>query len=306
LLLDDPIQDISVNTSHPAWMVKRWIERYGIDETRALAEANNSMPPLVLRANTLRISRDKLLMMLAEEKISAEPTPFSPDGVIVDRAFSYQDLAAIHGLFAVQDEASQMIGFLLAPQRGERVLDACAAPGGKTTHLAQIMQDEGEIIAVDKDPYRLKQLEENIQSLGIRSVKVMQADISELQGLGTFDRVLLDAPCSSTGVIRRNPDVKYRHSRQGIAAFGKKQGELLHAVAPLLRKGGRLVYSVCSIEPEEGETVIQDFLKTSGEFRIIEADRKFIATFMKNGFFRTFPHRHAMDGFFGALLCKKA
>jgi 16S rRNA (cytosine967-C5)-methyltransferase len=199
-----------------------------------------------------------------------------------------------------------MIGFLLSPQPGERILDACAAPGGKTTHLAQLMQNSGEILANDKDPHRLRKLEENIRSLGIQTVRVTQADIGAPEGLGTFDRILLDAPCSSTGVIRRNPDVKYRHVLQDIIAFGKRQAQLLRAVAPLLREGGRIVYAVCSIEPEEGEDVIQEFLKTTGEFRMIDADQEFMTTFMRNGFFRTFPHKHDMDGFFGALLCKKA
>jgi len=302
----DPEKDVSINTSHQPWMVKRWIERYGIDETRSLAEANNNMPPLVLRANTLRIARDELLERLAEKKIRAEVTRFSPHGIVIDRAFSFQDLGAFQGLFSVQDEASQMIGFLLSPQPGERILDACAAPGGKTTHLAQLMQNSGEILASDKDPHRLRKLEENIRSLGIQTVRVTQADIGAPEGLGTFDRILLDAPCSSTGVIRRNPDVKYRHVLQDIIAFGKRQAQLLRAVAPLLREGGRIVYAVCSIEPEEGEDVIQEFLKTTGEFRMIDADQEFMTTFMRNGFFRTFPHKHDMDGFFGALLCKKA
>jgi 16S rRNA (cytosine967-C5)-methyltransferase len=304
--IDDPVKDISINTSHQPWMVKRWIERYGIDETRSLTEANNSIPPLVLRTNTLRIARNELLRRLAEAEIGAQATRFSPDGIVMDRAFSFQDLAAFQGLFSVQDEASQMIGFLLSPQQGERILDACAAPGGKTTHLAQLMQDKGEIIAIDKDDHRLGKLQENIRSHGIESVRVIRADIGAQKGLGTFDRILLDAPCSSTGVIRRNPDVKYRHTRQDIITFGKKQANLLRAVAPLLRDGGKIVYSVCSIEPEEGEHVIQDFLKTSGEFRIIDADQEFMTTFMRNGFFRTFPHKHTMDGFFGALLCKAA
>jgi 16S rRNA (cytosine967-C5)-methyltransferase len=306
LPIADPEEDVSINTSHQPWMVKRWIERYGIDETRSLAEANNNMPPLVLRANTLRIARDELLERLAEKKIRAEVTRFSPHGIVIDTAFSFQDLGAFQGLFSVQDEASQMIGFLLSPQPGERILDACAAPGGKTTHLAQLMQNSGEILAIDRDPHRLRKLEENIRSLGIQSVKVTQADIAAPEGLGTFDRILLDAPCSSTGVIRRNPDVKYRHVLQDIIAFGKRQVQLLRAVAPLLREGGRIVYAVCSIEPEEGEDVIQEFLKTTGEFRMIDADQEFMTTFMRNGFFRTFPHKHDMDGFFGALLCKKA
>ncbi|MBI5632032.1 MAG: 16S rRNA (cytosine(967)-C(5))-methyltransferase RsmB [Nitrospirae bacterium] len=306
LVYEDVVKDISINTSHQEWMVKRWVARFGRDEARLLAEANNSMPPLVLRTNTLRISREELLRGFAEKEIKATASPFSPDGIVIGRETSYQDLSSFYGLFAVQDEASQLITYLLSPQKGDRVLDACAAPGGKTTHMAQMMEDKGKIIAVEKDPQRILKLEESISALGISSAETVLADISELTDIGTFDRILLDAPCSSTGVIRRNPDVKYRHAMQDIIDFGKKQKELLRAVSSLLRKEGRLVYSVCSIEPEEGEQVIRDFLKTTDEFRIIEADHECIKPFVKNGFFRTFPHNDNMDGFFGVILCRMA
>lgn len=305
LIYDDIVKDISINTSHQQWMVERWLTRFGRDEARLLAGANNSMPPLVLRANTLRISRKELLRAFAEKNILAEPAHFSPDGIVIGGDTSYQDLSCFFGLFAVQDEASQLISYLLAPKKGERVLDACAAPGGKTTHIAQIMEDEGQIIAVEKDPKRILKLEESMSALGVRSAESIRADISELKGIGTFDMILLDAPCSSTGVIRRNPDVKYRHALKDIYEFGKKQAELLKAVSPLLRREGRLVYSVCSIEPEEGEQVIRDFLKTTDEFRIIEPDQEFMKPFTNNGFFRTFPHTNSMDGFFGVILCRK-
>jgi len=305
LVYKDVVKDISINTSHQEWMVKRWITHFGRDEARLLADANNAMPPLVLRTNTLRISRDELLRGFAEKMIPAEAARFSSDGIIIGGETSYQDLSSFYGLFAVQDEASQLISYLLAPKKGERVLDACAAPGGKTTHIAQIMEDKGEIIAVEKDPQRSLKLEESISTLGVGSAAAIRADISELKGIGTFDRILLDAPCSSSGVIRRNPDIKYRHVLQDIVEFGKKQSRLLTAVAPFLRAGGRIVYSVCSIEPEEGEQVIGDFLKTTDEFRIIEADQEFMKPFMKNGFFRTFPHKNSMDGFFGVILCRR-
>lgn len=303
---DDPARDISVNTSHPEWMVRRWIETYGIDEARSLAEANNSLPPLILRTNTLKISRDDLLELFEKENIPAQPTRFSPEGIVMERSVSYQDIAGFYGLFAVQDEASQLVSHLLSPRQGERVLDACAAPGGKTTHIAQLMVDRGEIVAVEKDPLRTASIEENVRSLGIQSVRLLQADFTGMKDTGTFDRILLDAPCSSTGVIRRNPDVRYRHTEKDIAAFGEKQTLLLNAAAHQLKKGGRLVYSVCSIDPLEGDRVVRDFLKTAEEFRIIEAERDFLAPFIKDGFFRTYPHKHAMDGFFGVILCKKA
>jgi len=305
IFFDDPAKDISTNTSHPEWIVRRWIQLYGISETRTIAETNNTMPPLTLRTNTLRISRDDLLDVFRQEKIPSRPTKFSPDGIVVDSRVSYQDIAGFHGLFAVQDEASQLISHLLSPCQGERVLDACAAPGGKTTHIAQLMKDQGEIVAVEKDPLRTFRIKENICSLGIRSVQLLQADITEIQITKRFDRILLDAPCSSTGVIRRHPDVRYRHTEKDMVAFARKQIMLLEAAAQFLKKDGILVYSVCSTDPLEGENVIQDFLKTTGEFRIIETGQEFLTPFVKNGFFRSYPHKHAMDGFFGVILCKK-
>ncbi len=303
--LDDPAEDISVNTSHPKWMVKRWMERYGISGAREVGEANNAIPPLAIRTNTLKVSREELLRMLADGKIPASPTAFSPDGIIIDGPVTFEDLTPFHGRCFVQDEASQLISYLLSPRPGDRVLDACAAPGGKTTHLAQLMHDRGEIIALDKDPRRIRKLEENIRSCGIHSVKVIRDDIAQMNGLGIFDGILLDAPCSATGVIRRNPDVRYRHTRRSIIDFGKRQTDLLKAVAPLLRTGGRLVYSVCSVEPEEGEAVVRDFLNDRKEFRIIDAYQEFLTPFMKNGFFRTYPHAQGLDGFFGVILCKE-
>ena len=302
---DDPVKEISVNTSHPEWMVRRWLAAYGTEETRAISEANNRIPLLVIRANTLRITRDDLLRLCREKGLPSDATRFSPDGIVIRERVSYRDLTGFEGLFSVQDEASQLITYLLSPRRGEKVLDACAAPGGKTTHIAQMMEDRGEIIAVEKDPHRAEMIEENVRAMGIHSVEIIQADFAEMAGAEMFDRILLDAPCSAMGVIRRNPDVKYRYRERDLAALGTKQVAFLHAAGRLLKKGGRLVYSVCSTDPLEGEMVVQDFLKTSGNFRIIEPDQKFTEPFMGHGYFRTFPHKDAMDGFFGAILCKK-
>ena len=305
LKFDDPVTDISVNTSHPRWMVERWIKRFGESEAKQLAKANNIRPPLTIRANTLKTTRDQLVSRIREKGITAEPALFSPDGILIKENMNYDDLSFAQGLFVVQDEASQMIPYLLGPKPGERILDACAAPGGKTTHMAQMTGDTGEIIAVDKDADRLKKLEENVKSLGMKSIKIINADISGLSGVGPFDRILLDAPCSATGVIRRNPDVKYRHRAADLSAFSKKQAAMLRTVAGLLKNGGVLVYSVCSVEPEESEQVLNDFLKTSRDFRIIDAEALFLKEFVKDGLFRTFPHRYNMDGFFGVALCKK-
>jgi 16S rRNA (cytosine967-C5)-methyltransferase len=165
------------------------------------------------------------------------------------------------------------------------------------------MGDKGEIVAVEKDRRRIAALRQNVENLGIHSVTIINRDISEPGGMGTFDRILLDAPCSATGVIRRNPDVKYRHKAADLRGYRIKQSALLRSVSNILKDNGVLVYSVCSIEPEEGEQVINDFLKTGNNFRIIDSG-SFLADFKREGFFRTYPHKHDMDGFFGVSLCK--
>lgn len=302
---DDPIETLRLNTSHPRWMVERWAGRFGLEEASRLAEANNRIPGLTLRTNTLRTSREELITAMKGRGIGAEPTEGSPDGIVPEEGTSFSDLSFAPGLFAVQDEAAQLISYLLGPQPGERVLDACAAPGGKTTHMAQLMRDEGEIIAVEKDPLRAEMITENTAALGLRSVKTIAADLMELGDIGMFDRILLDPPCSATGVIRRNPDVKYRHTPKDLEGFGLRQRELLKTASARLKPGGTLTYSVCSVEPEEGEMVIEDFLKGDEEFRIIESVADCLDRFISGGIFRTYPHRHGMDGFFGVSLCRK-
>ncbi len=294
-------------TSHPEWLVRRWLRRFGETETLALAKANNAVPPLVVRVNTLASSRDRTIEELQKLGIYGEPTAFSPDGIKLRDFHLIGTLSALRDSLVVQDEAAQLITYLLGPQPGERVLDACAAPGGKTTHIAQLMQDRGEVVAVDSDERRITMLKENVSNLGLKCVRIVKGDIGNPGEIvyPAFDRILLDAPCSAIGVIRRNPDIKYRHTRKDIMRFRSRQTDMLRSVSRFLRPGGVLVYSVCSTEPEEGEEVAKEFLKDSKDFYIIESVFPFLEGFMRTGFFRTYPHTNDMDGFFGVKLCKK-
>jgi len=302
----DDARHIAISTSHPEWLIRRWIMCFGKEGARQLAEANNRVSPMTLRVNTLRVGRDEIAERIRKIGIQGKPTRSSPDGITLEGFHHFRELSRIRGLAVVQDEASQLITYLLDPQAGERILDACAAPGGKTTHIAQRMGDRGEIVAVDADEVRINLLRENLSALGVTSVKVIMADITELSHGGFFDRVLLDAPCSSLGVIRRNPDIKYRHREEDLMRFKIKQMRLLNSVSGLVKSGGTLLYSVCSPEPEEGEEVIEEFLKVSPDFYIIETTVPFLRGFMDKGFFRTYPHRDDMDGFFGVRLCRRA
>ncbi|MCL4456037.1 MAG: 16S rRNA (cytosine(967)-C(5))-methyltransferase RsmB [Nitrospirae bacterium] len=304
---DNAVDYISITTSHPRWLVKRWINRFGFDEALALAVANNRIPPVVLRVADEK-KRQEILEKFSEKGVEARPTKFSPVGIVLKEFSSILDSElSTHKLF-IQDEAAQLVTYLLNPQSGERVLDACAAPGGKTTHIAQIMRDTGEVVAVESEEKRLRQLEENVLRLGLKSIKIVHGDVKSLD-TGLFDKILLDAPCSSIGVIRRNPDVKYRHNEKDLLRFRENQKSMLNAVSRLLKTGGVMVYSVCSTEPDEGEDVLASFLQDNPNFSIIKGSHDFLEPFEVSGrdghlFYRTFPHKHDMDGFFAVRLKK--
>lgn len=304
---DDPTQAVAAIaslTSHPAWMIKRWVKRFGVLEAHALAEWNNKIPSLALRVNTLRTGRDDVLRMLEEKGIACQRSDYSPVGLRLEGTVPFRSLG-LGGLAVVQDEAAQLVSLMLAPEPGQRVLDACAAPGGKTTHLAAMMEDRGEIVALDLDGSRLERLMENIDALGIGSVRVVQADLMDYRDEAGFDRVLIDAPCSALGVIRRNPDIKYRRKRGDLVRYGSTQYALLASAARLLRPGGLMVYAVCSTEPEEGEAVVERFLKSFADFDIIDNVPALPSRFFYGGYMRTWPHRDEIDGFFAVLMTRK-
>jgi 16S rRNA (cytosine967-C5)-methyltransferase len=227
----------------------------------------------------------------------------------------FSAIADLRGKVFVQDEAAQVIGYLLDPREGNAILDACAAPGGKATHIAQITRNGSAITAVEEDEKRLKLLNDNIRSSGAHSVSAVRLDILDYRSVTPFDRILLDAPCSALGVIRRNPDVKYRHSPEALRKFGIKQLEILNHVSSLLKRGGTMVYSVCSTEPEETRDVIAGFLNNKKDFYIIDTildvtlpepfTRNLQELFNEEGFMITYPHVHHVDGFFAVRLGRK-
>ncbi len=309
----DAVSAISISTSHPRWLVKRWVKRFGYDDAMGLAQRNNVIPALTIRIDD-PVERERAMPILASNGVRAHKTIYSPSGVVLEDLGPCDFFGTPWDFsFIVQDEAAQLITFLLAPAPGETILDACAAPGGKTTHIAKLMGDSGKIIAVETESQRIRLLEENISRLGIRSAAVVQGDVRYLpdsivcsaDACG-FDRILVDAPCSALGVARRNPDVKYRHHPKDLQRFKEKQLDLLQAVSRYLKRGGSMVYSVCSTEPEEGEEVMGMFLHSNPNFSIIKGEHDFLRPFECGDpvkvFYRTFPHKHDMDGFFAARL----
>ncbi len=304
----DPAAAIAARHSQPEWLAEQWIAQLGAAEAQLLAEASSQQPPLTLRVNTLRSDRNLLLKEFEAQGIEAAPCRYSPDGIMLSGRHTVSALPGFEsGLFAVQDEASQLAGQLLGAEPGERVWDACCAPGGKTCHIAQLMDDRGELIATDISRSKLTLVQDSLRRLGISSVSTAVADLHQPDTFpdGYFDRILLDAPCSGLGVIRRNPEAKWRLFSGDITRLAAVQKTLLKNAAARLKPGGTLLYSTCSTSEAENELVVEDFLLHNPGFMLENLNDLFpgwselIAFY---GMFRVWPHRHGMDGFFAARI----
>ena len=296
----DPVDALAVRCSFPTWLARRWIERYGPDEATALMRAMNERPPLTVRANTLRTTREALATRLRDEDgLETTPTSHAPEGLIVARGGRPVAWRAFtDGALTIQDEASMLVARLLEPRPDNTVGDVCAAPGTKTTHLAQLMDNRGRVLAFDPQASRLALVAEAAARLGTMIVE-SRGGTAELLAPGfaaACDAVLVDAPCSNLGVLRRNPEVKWRRAPEDIGASAARQSQILAAAATMVKPGGRLVYATCSLEPEENEHVIAAFLAERRDFaRDRPAD--FPLPLDADGVLRCLPHRHGTDGF---------
>jgi 16S rRNA (cytosine967-C5)-methyltransferase len=305
----DSVARISIVESHPAWLVSRWIQELGEAEAEALCRANNLRPELTLRVNPWRQSREGLIKALAEAGIAAAPTLLSPLGVKVkDRVVPGELPGYDQGYFAVQDEASQLVGMLAGAGPGERVLDACAAPGTKSLQMALAMAGKGEVIAADANEQRLGLLEAEARRLGVEIVQAQRVDWTEPMDLGRFDRILVDAPCSGLGTLRRHPEIKWRLTPEKIAELAALQKKILTNVAKCLKPGATLVYSTCTFTREENAEVVETLLK-SGEWDLNDAALLLPAAAgpaIAHGLLRTWPHRQGTDGFTATALFSKS
>ena len=301
----DPIEKLALEFSYPAWLVKRWVARWGSDTAGRVMEAGNAEPPLTLRANRLKTTAGRLAECLRAEGRTAEATSLSPDGVRVEKSFSLTDHPAFRdGLFSVQDEAAQLAVHALDPRPGETVLDLCAGAGGKSGHLAERMENRGRIVAVDSDRARLENLRRTAARLGVSIVETVSDDARKAGARwpGGFDRVLADVPCSGLGTIRRRPDIKWARGEEDVRTrLPVLQREILRSAAKALKPGGVLVYSTCSTEPEENEDVVGVLLSERSDVRPVSppvtAD-----LVSPDGFVRLRPDLHGTDGFFLASL----
>jgi 16S rRNA (cytosine967-C5)-methyltransferase len=308
---DDSVPTLATELSHPQWLVQRWIAEFGLSEAIALMRANNERAPLVLRANRLKCSRDELLARLLDRGIAATPTPLSPQGISVESSGNVENLPGFaEGLFQIQGESSQLVAYLLGPSAGERILDACAAPGGKSTHIAELMDDRGVVIALDNSPRGLDRIRENIARLNLPSIQIAQADATqELNGeIGApYDRILVDAPCSGLGTLRSHPEIKWQRQPSDILRLSQLQAKILNRVAGYLKPGGVVVYSTCTLTRNENERLVEAFLAEHQEFELEDAARylpESAKTMVRGKFFQALPHRDNTDGFFAARMRK--
>lgn len=299
---------LSLRYSHPEWLVRRWLGRFGPADTERLLGANNRPAPLSVRVNTLKTDRETLMASLLREGIEAHPSDAVPDGVVMKAAGLLTSLSGYRqGHFQVQGESAMLTTLILDPGPGSRVLDGCSAPGGKTTHMAALMGNSGEILALDIHPHRLELVKANCRRLGVENVQTKCLDARELDPdkTGEFDAILLDVPCSGFGVIRRKPDMKWRRKEEDIVELADTQKAMLNAAASVLKRGGVLVYSTCTNEPEETESVIAGFLGKHPDFVTADVRPRLPENWRDSAGekgIQLYPHVHGVDGFFIARL----
>ena len=290
---DDTAEAIALSMFHPQWLVERWIEQFGIEQTKEICIADNKEPPLTLRVNTLKTNRLEVLENLKTQNIVARPSTLTEEGIIIDSGAGSLDHLAIlqQGLCQVQDESSMLVAHALESKSGEFIIDCCAAPGGKTTHIAELMNNTGHILAVDIHEHKIKQIKSNASRLGIKIIESIQLDARKIGSkfTGKADRVLVDAPCSGLGVLRRKADLRWKKTLNEMKALPALQLEILNSAAQTLKQGGTLVYSTCTLEYEENEGIINKFINTHSDF-ILEYTKTLL------------PHIDGTDGFFIAKL----
>ena len=311
---EEDIDALSNLYSHPKWMFERWMSRFGLKGVKRLCKFNNEIPPNAIRVNTIKITRSQLAELFKEQKIECEFSKYCEDGLIVPSLQGItQNPLFKKGYFYIQDEGSMLVSRILKPEPGENILDLCSAPGGKTTHIAQIIGNKGLIIAIDNNFRRLLMIKENCSRMGFSAVKITCGDGRECGSLikMNFDKVLVDAPCSGTGILRRNPEIKWARSYNDIVDLKKLQKEILNNACYCVKPDGVLVYSTCSIELEENQEVIESFLSNHKNFilkkitdEIPQEAKKFIT---KEGYFQSLPNiadNSSPDAFFVAKMKK--
>ena len=309
---DDCTTRLSLEFSFPIWMIEGWLEQYGKEETRSMCTALNMQAPLTLRVNLLKIDVEGCRRALAEEKLNTDLTKFSPVGLTAQRRMNIFGLDAFQkGFFEVQDEGSQLLSLLVDPKPTSKVVDACAGGGGKSLSLAALMKNRGVIFALDTNAYRLEGLRKRIRRSGVDTIRVRVVEAGQLPAdlVETADNVLVDAPCSGLGTIRRNPGIKWTLTPEAIAELQVKQLAILTHYARCVKTNGRLVYATCTTMKDENEVVVERFLDAHPHFEILEPStilrRYQLESLAQGKYFRLKPHVHNTDGFFAAVMRRR-
>lgn len=303
---------LAVRTSYPEWMTEAWTRSFGAEDAEQICAVMNTPPPMTIRVNTLKVSREECRERLANEGLPTELTPYSPFGLtLAKRTNLFQVKAFTEGLFEVQDEGSQILSLVVDPKPRTRVIDGCAGAGGKSLAMAAVMKNTGEIFALDVHTRRLDEMKQRLKRAGVDSIRsmVIVEDVIEKKLEGTGDFVLVDAPCSGTGTIRRNPGMKWSVTPQTVAELSVKQFSILELNAHYVRPGGFFVYATCSLMDEENEQVVQRFLAAHPEFERVDPavrlSRYGLAHLANNGYVQLLPHRTNTDGFYAAVMTRR-
>lgn len=307
----DPAIYLSIIYFHPQWMVESWIDEFGFDEAEALCKANNRSSKLTIRVNKLKTTSKVLADSLQKKDWKVEPGQYADEALHIKGGGDISKTREFkEGLFYVQDESSMLASHVLSPQPDETILDVAAAPGGKTTHIAQLMDNHGNIIAVDANPNRINLLKQNLQRLGIKNVQLINADATKLKSVirQPVDRILVDAPCSGLGVLARRPDARWNKTPEQIIELSNIQVDILTAVADLLKPGGVMVYSVCTLTERETSLAVERFLHIRQDYDIDNVSPFLFADIrddVYNGMIQLMPNRHNVDGLFIARLKRR-
>lgn len=310
--IKDSAQRLSIETSHPLWLVKRWMDQLGFEKTKEMCQLNLTAPLQTGRVNTTKIRPDQCLQMLLDEGFQVEASNVIPEAIKCLKGNLANSQAFKDGYLTIQDESSMIVAYALDVQKKQTVLDACAAPGGKSTHLAEKLQNSGKVISLDLHEHKVKLISENASRLGLMNIEAKKMDSRNVAQHFTeesFDRILIDAPCSGLGVMRRKPDMKYTKKEEDVLQLHQIQLQLLESIQPLLKTGGILVYSTCTVDREENDQVIKTFLEKhegfEGDRTLSERLPEAISPLVRDYELQVLPQDFGSDGFYIACLRRK-
>lgn len=310
--IKDPVERIAIETSHPRWLISRWIDQFGFERTKAMCEGNLVAPVQSARINEKKTTRESCMKLLEQEGFLVQESLLVSEGIRCLRGNLAHSTCFRDGLLTIQDESSMLVGYALGLRGDEQVLDACAAPGGKSTHIAEKLSETGRVVALDLHEHKVKLIQQHAERLGLTNITAQVMNSNEAPQhfpTASFDTILLDAPCSGLGVLRRKPDIKYAKQVVDLEKLHDVQLQLLLNVAPLLKKNGTLVYSTCTVNKQENEEIVAAFLAKNNAFEMdphfSERMPQTVQPLIDNSTLQIFPQDFGTDGFFIACMRKK-